>query len=150
MPVAIRTLRRGDEAVLDRVAPDVFDDPLDARATAEFLGDPRHHLVVAIEEDVVVGFISSVHYVHPDKPRPELWINEVGVAPPAQGRGIGKALLAAVLRLGREAGCAEAWVLTERSNAAAMHLYASLGGVADPGETVLFSYSLQPGRSPAA
>lgn len=150
MPVAIRVLRRGDEGVLDRVAPDVFDDPLDARATAEFLADPRHHLAVAIEDGVVIGFISAVHYVHPDKPQPELWINEVGVAPAAQGRGIGKALLAEVLRMGREAGCAEAWVLTDRSNAAAMHLYASLGGRPDPGDTVMFSYPLQPGDPPAA
>lgn len=148
MPVAIRTLRKGDEAVLDQVAPDVFDDPLDARATAEFLADPRHHLAVAIEDGVVIGFISSVHYVHPDKTAPELWINEVGVAPATQGRGIGKALLAEALRIGREAGCAEAWVLTDRSNAAAMHLYASLGGVADPGDTVMFAYILGPGAPP--
>lgn len=149
MPVAIRVLRRGDQGVLDRVAPDVFDDPLDAGATAEFLADPRHHLAVAIEDGVVIGFISAVHYVHPDKPQPELWINEVGVAPAAQGRGIGRALLAEVLRIGREAGCAEAWVLTDRSNAAAMHLYASLGGTPDPGHTVMFSYPLQPGGPPA-
>ena len=83
--------------------------------------------------------------MHPDKPAPELWINEVGVAPGAQGRGVGKALLAEVLRTGREAGCAEAWVLTDRANAAAMHLYASLGGVPDPGDTVMFTYVLATG-----
>ena len=145
MPVIIRMLGKGDEAVLEHVAADVFDDPLDPRATAEFLADPRHHLTVAIEDGVVVGFISSVHYLHPDKPAPELWINEVGVAPGAQGRGIGKALLAEVLRMGREAGCTEAWVLADRSNAPAMHLYASLGGVPDPGDTVMFTYPLHPG-----
>src|SRR5262245_21824670 len=77
------------EDVLTRVAPDVFDDPLDSGATREFLRDPRHHLVVAIDEGVVVGFASAVDYVHPDKPSPELWINEVGVASSHQGRGIG-------------------------------------------------------------
>jgi len=44
--------------------------------------DPRHHLVVAVEH-VVVGFCSAVDYIQPDKP-PELWINEVGVAPTPQ------------------------------------------------------------------
>ena len=37
----IRILRRGDEAVLARVAPDVFDDPIDARASEAFLARAR-------------------------------------------------------------------------------------------------------------
>lgn len=39
MAVEINILRRGDEAVLANVAPDVFDDPLDTAATAAFLAD---------------------------------------------------------------------------------------------------------------
>ena len=58
--------------------------------TAEFLADSRHHLAVAVDEGRVVGMASAVHYVHPDKP-PELWINEVGVAPTHRGLGIGRA-----------------------------------------------------------
>ena len=73
----------------------------------------------------IVGFVSAVHYVHPDKPQPELWINEVGVADGYRGQGIGGALMRATLDVGRRLGCAEAWVLTERSNEAAMRLYAS-------------------------
>ena len=80
MTIEIRVLRQGDEAVLANVAPEVFDNPIDPQMTAEFLADPRHHIAVAIDGGVVVGFASGVHYVHPDK-RPELWINEVGVAP---------------------------------------------------------------------
>ena len=78
--VAIRRIGPDDAAVLDRVADDVFDYPIDPRWTAEFLADRRHHLAVALDGDLVVGMASAVHYVHPDKP-PELWINEVGVAP---------------------------------------------------------------------
>lgn len=85
----IKLLGAGDEAVLQAVAPDVFDDPIDPAAAAEFLADPRHHLAVAIVGGLVVGFVSAVQYVHPDKPAPELWINEVGVAPSHQGQGLG-------------------------------------------------------------
>ena len=49
---------------------------------------PRHHLVAAIADDRLVGFISALDYWHPDKPR-GLWINEVGVAPTWQHRGAG-------------------------------------------------------------
>lgn len=80
MPIEVRILGKGDESVLANVAPDVFDDPLDARATPEFLSDPRHQLADAIDDGLVVGFASAMLYVHPDKPHPELWINEVGVS----------------------------------------------------------------------
>src|SRR5688572_33174560 len=100
MPIEVRLLRSGDEAVLDTVAPEALNDALDPAATAEFLRDPRHHLEVAVDDGVVVGFASAVTYLHPDKPRPELWINEVGVAPTHHRRGIGRALLAALLDAG--------------------------------------------------
>ena len=141
MSVEIRLLKRGDEAVLARVAADVFDDPIDARATTAFLSDPRHQLAVAVDEGVVVGFASAVLDEHPDKPRPELWINEVGVAPTHQGQGIGRRLLGVLLDAARTADCHEAWVLTDRSNAAAMRLYASVGGQEAPGDHVMFSFA---------
>ena len=135
----IRILGAGESHILDNVAPDVFDHALDPRFVAEFLSDDRHHLAVAIDAGQVIGFASGVHYVHPDKP-PELWINEVGVAESHQGRGIGKALMRALLEHGRRLGCGEAWVLTERSNHAAMRLYASTGGREAPEDPVMFSF----------
>ena len=145
MPVEVRVLGAGDEAVLARVGPDVFDDAVDPRATREFLNDPRHHVAVAIDDGVVVGFASAVHYVHPDKPAPELWVNEVGVASTHQGRGLGKALLRALFAVGRARGCAEAWVLTDRVNEAARRLYSSVGGT-DTHDHVMFTFRLDDGE----
>ena len=140
-PLQIRILKPGDEKVLETVAPDLFDDAIDARATREFLGDPRHRLAVAIEDGVVVGFVSAVLYVHPDKPAPELWINEVGVASSHQRQGIARRLLQCTLDEARTAGCREAWVLTDRSNHAAMRLYDAGGGEAS-GDHVMFTFRL--------
>ena len=141
--VETRILRSGDQAILDNVAPEVFDHPLDPRLVAEFLGDDRHHLAVAIDKGQVIGFASGVHYVHPDKP-PELWINEVGVAPSHQGRGVGKAVMRTLLQHAERLGCREAWVLTERSNHAAMRLYASTGGEEAAGDQMMFTFFLDP------
>jgi ribosomal protein S18 acetylase RimI-like enzyme len=141
MTITIRILQRGDEAILGNVAPDVFDDPINEAWTAEFLSDPRHHLAVALDDGLVVGMASAVHYLHPDKPT-ELWINEVGVAPTHWRRGLGKALINALLQLGRELGAKEAWVLTERDNTAAINLYQSTGGVNESDDTVMFTFYL--------
>jgi aminoglycoside 6'-N-acetyltransferase I len=130
-----------DAAILDSVSDDLFDDAVDPALVAEFLADPRHHLAVALDRGRIVGFASGVHYVHPDKPT-ELWINEVGVAPTHQGRGIGKAVVRTLLQHARRLGCREAWVLTDRSNDAAMRLYASAGGEQADGDHVMFNFPL--------
>lgn len=138
---SVRLLEAHDARVLQRVAPGVFDNPIDEKLTAEFLADPRHHLAVAIADGVVVGMASALHYVHPDKP-PELWINEVGVAPDWQQRGIAKRLLAALFVRARHVGCVEAWVLTDRTNDAALRLYESAGGSETKEQPVMFAFWL--------
>lgn len=105
--IELRLLGPGDAGVLSHVADGVFDDAVDRRWTAEFLADRRHHMIVALDEGVVVGMISAVDYVHPDK-APQLWINEVGVAPSHQRRGIARRLMDAILQHGRAIGCTEA------------------------------------------
>lgn len=140
--IEIRLLGAGDEGVLQSVAPDVFDNPIDPAATAEFLSDPRHHLAVASADGVIVGFVSAVQYVHPDKPRPELWVNEVGVAPTHQRQGIARRLMETVLHEAQRLGCTVAWVLTNRTNDAAMHLYASCGGVEAQEDALMFEFNL--------
>jgi aminoglycoside 6'-N-acetyltransferase I len=137
----IKILSKNDLPLLMNVAEDVFDNPIDATFAQEFLDDPRHHIVTAISDGVVVGFASAIHYVHPDKP-PELWINEVGVASSHQRQGIGKAILKELLQLGRGLGCKNAWVLTDRSNEPANRLYMSAGGQVDSGETVLYEFDI--------
>jgi ribosomal protein S18 acetylase RimI-like enzyme len=141
MAVEIRILGRGDEAVLQRVADDVFDHAIDPAASATFLADERHHIAVAIDDGWVVGFASGVHYLHPDKPRPQLFVNEVGVAASHRGRGLGRAVLGALLEHGKALGCSEAWVLTDRDNAPAVRLYMAAGG-GQGSDHVMFSFEL--------
>lgn len=147
MTPEIKLLSADDSAVLQAVAADVFDDPIDPAAAAEFLSDPRHHIAVAIADGVVIGFVSAVHYIHPDKPKPELWINEVGVAATHQGQGIARRLMEAVLNEARRLGCGEAWVLTDRTNNAALRLYAACGGVEAPQDVVMFEFNLEPNNT---
>ena len=127
MAIDIKVLQRGDESLLMNVAAEVFDNPVDAELTREFLADGRHHIAVVLDDGLVVGFASGVHYIHPDKPA-ELWVNEVALAPTHRRRGLGKAVLKALLDVGRAQNCRVAWVLTDRNNVAAMALYSSIGG----------------------
>lgn len=139
----IRLLGPTEAHIFQNVAEDVFDDPIVESSAQESLRDPRHRIVVALDHDIVVGFVSAVIYVHPDKPTPELWINEVGVAPTHHRRGIGRALMQAILEEARRSGCTEAWVLTERDNTAAMSTYRSTGGEETLPDPVMFTFKLK-------
>lgn len=146
MTIEIRILGPRDAAVMERIAPGVFDHDVDPALTLEFLGDPRHHLVVALDEGVVVGFASGVHYVHPDKPA-ELWVNEVGVGPSHQRQGLGRRLLQALFDEGRRLGCRDAWVLTSPANEPAVRLYQAAGGQELTDASVMFTFRLGSARS---
>src|SRR4051812_23895816 len=124
--IKIRLLGPTEAHVLDRVRDDVFDEPVDPRWCAAFFADARHHLIVALDDGWVVGMVTAVDYVHPDK-APQLWINEIGVAESHRRRGIGRRLLDAMLAHGRTLGCTEAWLGTEDTNVAAQALYRSAG-----------------------
>lgn len=67
-------------------------------------------------------------------------INEIGVAPSHQGRGLGKTLLGTLVRHAEEPGCREAWALTDRANVRAMRLYTSTGGEEASREQVMFTF----------
>lgn len=138
--VVIRMLRSGEEDVFAQIGEDVFDDTVDAVAVKAFLVDPRHHMAVAVDEGIIVGFASGVHYFHPDKPVPEMFVNEVGVAATHRGRGLGKAVVKCLLDAGRAMGCGEAWVLTDRANGPAMATYAAAGGVEAQEDQVMFTF----------
>ena len=144
--IDVRILARDEAHALERVADDVFDGPVHLDAARTYVADPRFHLAVAIDAGVVVGMASGVHYHHPDKPAPQLWIDEVGVADSHHRRGLASRLLATLLERGRSLGCREAWVLTERENEAAMQLYAKAGGEAS--DCVMFTFSLHDAAGP--
>ncbi len=61
-------------------------------------------------------------------------------------RGLGQAALRRLLERGAELGCLQAWVLTERDNAAAAALYASVGGEVASPPPVMVEFVLEPPR----
>jgi aminoglycoside 6'-N-acetyltransferase I len=139
-PVALVVAGPGDAALFDRVAEDVFDGPLRADLLAEFLADPRHHIVVAHVGGTVVGMVTGVHYIHPDKPA-QLWIKELGVAPTHRRRGIATALMGALLGHARRLGCTEAWVVADPTEAA-VAFYRSLDADQTGTHLAMFSFDL--------
>ena len=130
MPFIVKRLGAGDEGVLDHVAPEVFDEPVDAARLYAYLRTPGTIMLVALEGEIVVGQCAGVLHRHPDKST-ELYIDEVGTASTHRRQGIARAMLTEMLAWGRELGCTEAWLGTELDNAAANALYRGFAPVED-------------------
>lgn len=124
--IEIRPVGPGDSALFNRVASDVFDGVPAAARLGAYLASPGHIMVVAVRDGEVVGQVAAVIHRHPDMPD-ELYIDNLGVTPALHRRGIGRRLVEAVMEIGREQGCTEAWVATEAGNRAARGLYRRLG-----------------------
>ena len=139
LQLEIRRIKPGDEALFDRVAADVFDEPINARRLAAYLAEPSHLMLVALHAGEVVAQVAAVVHRHPDKPT-ELYIDEVGVTPALQRQGIARRMVAEMFALGTALGCEEAWVGTEPHNVAARRLYESRGATAEP--FVMYEYEL--------
>jgi ribosomal protein S18 acetylase RimI-like enzyme len=131
MRIETRRLTSDDAAILGRVADEVFDEPVDPKRLSAYLAEPGHLMIVALAGQEVVGQVAAIIHKHPGKPS-ELYIDEVGVTPALQRRGIARRLLDEMLALGKALGCEEAWVGTEHDNHPARGLYEDRDVAAEP------------------
>lgn len=110
----------------------LFDHPIDLAATEAFLADARNHLLIGYVEGVPAGFVTAVELLHPDKPRPEMFLYELGVEPEFRRRGVATALMQRLVELCHERRCGEMFVLTDDDNQAARATYRRVGGEPEP------------------
>lgn len=119
----------------------MFDGtPLES-ATARFLAEAWHHLLIAYEDDEPAGFVTGVEMTHPDK-GVEMLIYELGVREASRRLGIATALVDALARIATERGCYGMWVLTDADNEAALRTYRCAGG-GEPSEHVMVDWQFE-------
>ena len=117
-------------------AAELFDGPPVREHTLTFLNSPGHHLLLALDGDDAVGFVTGVEMTHPDKGT-EMCVYELGTREDRRREGIATALLTELTRLARERSCYGMWVGTEPDNAAAHATYLR-AGFAGPESVVNF------------
>lgn len=115
-----------DDADLVLRATDLFDQPPVREHTVKFLSAAGHHLLVALDGDNPVGFVSGVETTHPDKGT-EMFVYELGTREDHRRRGVATALLDELKRIAVDRGCNGLWVATEPDNAPAIATYLRAG-----------------------
>jgi aminoglycoside 6'-N-acetyltransferase I len=141
MNVILQILTTDNAELLWHIAADVFDDEIIPAQLETFLADPRHLMILAVDNGTVVGMASAFEYVHPDK-RPQLFINEVSVAPDYRMQGIGRRLVESLIVQAKDRSCNYAWLGTDADNVAGQACFGSVAGVKEPQPFLLYEWDL--------
>jgi ribosomal protein S18 acetylase RimI-like enzyme len=139
--IRVERVGPGDESrVLDAV--DLFDRAPEPESTRAYLVDDRNYLLLAyVDDGPAAGFVRGTVLRRPDGPERQMFLYEIGVDPEWQRRGVGTALIRGLERICRDEGMAEMFVFTNRSNTAAMRLYASTGGHTEADDEQMFVWT---------
>jgi ribosomal protein S18 acetylase RimI-like enzyme len=138
--VTIRRLRSGDDATACAVATTFKASAVPRSRAGKFLANSANYLVVADVDGDPVGFLIAYRLERLDRPAPQLFVYEIGVAPEYQRRHIGTRLMEFVRGVVETEVFMEAFVFTSRSNEAAVGLYRETGGQVEDDMGVLFVY----------
>jgi GNAT superfamily N-acetyltransferase len=140
----LRRLGPGDEATLSELARDDADfgldedppaAPLSPNDAQEYLADPGVLHWVAEERGRVVGHLACQRLrMRAGDPR-EVLLYDIGVRAEARRRGVGRALIGALIDWMATNGVREVWVLTEEAEA--MAFYRACGFEAHDGVTYM-------------
>ncbi len=139
--IQVRLLTPADAGLLAAAAA-AFTQATDA-AAARFLVNPAAIAFVATNDGQIVGWAWGYRQIRPDG-RDQVLLYEIGAAAEWRRRGVGTALLRAVLDLARDEGFVRVWLCTNETNTAAMALYRAEGGRRFQNDDVVFRWDLRP------
>ena len=144
----MRRLVAGDEIFARRAihrlkseTPGVIKEKLRVGHLEHFLRCDRNYLLVAIINEEPVGFVLAYRLMRVDRKQDMMLFYEVVVDEQYRMQGVGSELIGLLRQICREERIMKMWVSTNRSNAAAMELYSSTGGIENvEGDEISFTF----------
>jgi ribosomal protein S18 acetylase RimI-like enzyme len=105
-----------------------------------FISSSQNILLIARKGHDVCGAIRAHVLPRYDDKTAEILLHEIDVLPQYQKIGIATALIHELKRIAKESHVSEMWVVTNKSNEAAMALYNKTGGKIAHDDDVVFVY----------
>ena len=105
----------------------------------KFIGDKNAYGFIAREENKVVGFAYAYTLLRPDG-KTMFYLHSIGMLPNYQNNGYGSKLLEFIKNYSMRIGCSEMFVITDKGNPRACHVYEKLGGKNDYEDEVVYVY----------
>lgn len=108
------------------------DGPFDVEKLRAFINEPNTFGFVAKKGEKIVGFAYCYKLVHPYVGTDAFFLYSIGVSEDSQNKGIGTGLIEFIKKFAFEKlKCGEVFVLTDKGNPRACHVYEKCGGKND-------------------
>lgn len=124
---------------------DVLEDDemvFDLEKLKEYIALPQNKGFIVKVDHQIVGFSYCYELVRPDA-KVMLYIHSIGLLPMYQDQGLGTKLLAYIKQYAIASNYAEMFIITDKGNFRACHLYEKLGGKNDYEDEIVYVYDFE-------
>ena len=104
-----------------------------------FINDNNAYGFIAKDNNNIVGFAYAYTLLRPDG-KTMFYLHSIGILPDYQNNGYGTKLMQFIKDYSIKLGCSEMFVITDKGNPRACHLYEKLGGKNDYEDEVVYVY----------
>ena len=139
-----RRLKAGDESLLAEILMTFRKESTSPIRAENFLSSIDNYIFACINNSLLIGFALGYRLPRFDAQADMLYIHEVSVSEEYQCQGIGKKLMEGLQEICGIEGLSKAFLITNKSNMAAIKLYLSAGGVANSDDDIVYFFT--PGK----
>ena len=136
----IKRLSADNIETMRRLSRQFKNAEIDQAAAKRFLDDPANYLIVCLEGDEVAGFVLAYALRRIDIDKNMIYIHEVDVDQKHRQQGCATKMIEFTKAIGKQQNAHCVFVITNRSNEAAMALYRKMGGVEAAADDVVFDF----------
>lgn len=142
MDVIVKEIRALDESLLNELKIKFEEERWDFEHTKKFIENPDSYLICAFIDRELVGLLTGFKLQKTNNKNCEFLLYEIDVSEQFRQKGIAKQLVKRFLDIAKLADASEVWVLTNKSNQAAMRLYESTGAILQNPDDAMLVYKL--------
>lgn len=110
----------------------------------DFIKNKNTFGFIAKDENHIVGFAYAYALLRPDG-KTMFYLHSIGMLPKYQNNGYGSKLLEFIKDYSNNLGCSEMFVITDKGNPRACHVYEKLGGKSDCENEIVYVYDYEKG-----
>ena len=136
MKIETKLLTTDDLPLMKEVIED--DDMIfDVKNLETFINTPNAYGFIIKLDEKIVGFAYGYALVRPDG-KIMFYLHSIGILPENQNDGLGSKLMEFIINFAKEKNFSELFVITDKGNPRACHLYEKFGGKNDYEDEIVY------------
>ena len=145
MKLEIRMLTKKDIDLIQEVLENdnmIFN----AESLNRFIDSDNCFGFIAKSDNKIVGFAYAYSLLRPDG-KSMFYLHSIGILPGYQDKGLGTKLMGYIIDYAKDNNYSECFVITDKGNPRACHIYDKLGGKNDYKDEVVYVYDFEKSKN---